>query len=83
MARQEALPQALEWGRTPEGEFFIKVIIPISIDGRQARVPIRAFILTKEEENMLKASLFGLVPAAEISTPNGHKETPKLRAFKR
>ena len=81
MARQEAPPQALEWGRTPEGEFFIKVIIPISIDGKQARVPIHAFVFTQEEENVLKAALFGLMPVSEMPKDNGQQKA-QIRHFK-
>ena len=72
MADQTATPQALQWGRAPDGRFFINVIIAVQVSGADGsvHVPVHGFILSKEEEEKLKAALANIVLAN--SMPNGH-----------
>ena len=71
MAEQKSYTQAVGWGRLSDGRFFIQVDMQVNApDGRVVRVPVTAFILTKEEELQLKAGLTGLHLA---SAGNGHK----------
>ena len=68
MADQTFFPQSLAWGRLPNGKFFLNLDMQISgPGGKLMRVPVTSFILTKDEEERLKASLTGL----HIVTGNG------------
>ena len=64
---KQAVP-AMQWGRQPDGKFFIGLALPVSgSQGQQIQVPFTCFLLTKDEEQSLRAALDGLV----ISS-NGH-----------
>ena len=67
MAEQQVCPQILAWGRDVNGRFVINVAtqVPIAPDQTIA-VPILGFILSKEEEDRLRASLGGLSVATEL-----------------
>ena len=80
MAQEQVLPQALQWGRTPDGQFFIRVVIPITLERTKGPiyVPVRSFLFTKEEEDGLKASLFGLLPASAMPKNNSKQKGPGL-----
>ena len=68
MAEQKFSPMALTWGRAPNGRFFLNLDVPINGPGGQAmRIPVTGFLLTKDEEQSLRAALDGLVIAG-----NGH-----------
>ena len=84
MADEQAFPQALQWGRLPDGRFFFRVTLPIMLPGMQgqAYAPIHSFIFTKEEEERLKSSLYGLLPASEMPKNNGGQKTPGLHPAK-
>ena len=78
MAKDAGTNQALQWGHTPMGEFYINVVIPTLIDGKGMEdgspylVPLHSFVLTKDEEDSLKAMLSGVVVAKTIPKSNGH-----------
>ena len=68
MADQQFYPQSLAWGRLPDGRFFLNLDMQVQAPGGKIlRVPVCSFLLTKDEENQLKASLSGL----HIGTGNG------------
>lgn len=78
VAKQDTAGLALQWGWTDMGEFYIKVALPISIDGKTGYAPIIAFTLTEEEKDNLKASVNNktrLTIAKQIPKSNGHKTT--------
>ena len=68
MAEQTFHPQSLAWGRLPDGRFFLNLDMQVQgPNGQMVRVPVCSFMLTKDEEERLKASLTGL----HIVTGNG------------
>lgn len=69
MAEQQVAKQALGWGRGPDGRFVISVDLQVpASDGKVIRVPVTIFVLTKDEEARLAASLAGIVvPALQIN----------------
>ena len=68
MAEQQFYPQSLAWGRLPNGKFFLNLDMQIAgPGGKLMRVPVTSFLLTKDEEERLVASLTGL----HIVTGNG------------
>ena len=60
MADQQFYPQCVSWGRTPDGRFFLSVDMQVTAPGKVVRVPVSTFIFTKQEEELLKATLTGL-----------------------
>lgn len=67
MADQEAAPQVLSWGRNANGKFIITVALPVQLTKDQAiAAPIHTFVLTKEEEAALRASLGGITIASKV-----------------
>ena len=76
MAKQETAGLALQWGWTDMGEFYIKVVLPISIDGKTGHAPIIGFTLTEEEKDKLKESVNNktrLTVAKLLPSGNGKK----------
>ena len=76
MAQQEFYPQAIMWGRSPDGRFTIMVNMQVPTNKGGFRfVPVTTFFLTKEEEQSLKASLTGLhVASSVVDASNGHNQ---------
>ena len=68
MAEQQQQQQQLTWTRLPDGRFAITVGVPMMIQtpqGPQPQVmPLHTWILSKEEEAKLKASMAGLFVAS-------------------
>lgn len=61
MADLKITPHALGWGRLPDGRFVINVNLQVpTSSGDIISVPAMGFILTKDEEKSLSASLAGL-----------------------
>lgn len=77
MAEQKMSMMAMSWGRQPDGRFFLQLAVPVNGPaGQQIQVPVVAFLLTREEEQSLKASLLGLHVATNLAAPgNGHSVT--------
>ncbi len=72
MAKVQASPLALQWGHTPMGEFYISFALPIALpDGQQGFAPLHVFVLTKDEEDSLKAELKNITIAKSIPKSNG------------
>lgn len=70
MAEQRFYVQSLAWGRASDGKFFINLDMQVTTPTGDTRVPVTTFILTKDEETRLTASLTGLhIPV------NGNKLT--------
>lgn len=76
MANQEFYPQAIMWGRSADGRFGITVNMQLPTNKGQFRfVPVTTFILTKEEEQRLRATLDGLhVASSLVDASNGHNQ---------
>lgn len=73
MADLEVATQALQWGRLPDGRFFVDIVLPVpAAAGKVVRVPLARFVLTKEEEQFLKASLSGLQIATTLNGGANH-----------
>lgn len=68
MAHLESMSFNLQWGRRPDGKFFIAVTTDIATTKGPAAVPLYAWTLAAEEELALKATLSGVVIAT-----NGHE----------
>ena len=61
MADQQFYPQSIAWGRLPNGRFFVNLDMQVNgPGGKLLRVPVTSFLFTKEEENLLLATLRGL-----------------------
>lgn len=66
MAELEMGPRILQWGRHPEGPFYIAAMTQIPTKQGVATVPLYVWKLSTEEEAALKAALAGVV------LTNGH-----------
>lgn len=73
MADQKFYAQSLAWGRTPDGRFFVNLDMQVTAAGdKLVRIPVTTFILTKDEEAQLLASLRGLhIVSGPIPASNG------------
>ena len=69
MAEQKFYPQRLAWGRLSGGQFIINIEMQVPTpNGAMMGIPVSSFILTKEEEGLLKAFLSGI----HLPASNGH-----------
>ena len=74
MADQAGNPQVLQWGRLPDGRFQIVVAVLAQFGAAQPLVaPVHMFVLSREEEDKLLASLGGVAIARSLPM-NGHKK---------
>lgn len=67
MAELEQGTRQLQWGRRPDGRFFVAVVTQAAMGKATAMLPLYVWTLTSEEEAGLKATLAGLVLGS-----NGH-----------
>lgn len=63
MAELEMGPRLLQWGRRPEGTFYLAAMTQIPTKQGAAMVPLYVWTLSGEEEAALKAALAGVVLA--------------------
>ena len=72
MADLSRAPQGVSWGRTSDGLFTLVISVTApTADGGAIEVPCSRFVLTKEEEVSLKASLSGLAVVTGSSITDG------------
>ena len=76
MADHKANPLQLQWGRQPGGQFTIKMVATFPDDKGVVRtLQIRAWVLTKQEEDNLKQALTtNLVLVSSIPANGRNKE---------
>ena len=73
-------PLGLECGRTPMGEFFVNVTLPLIANGERMIAPVQTYVMNEEEREVWHAASApgGLILAKElprIPKQNGHKES--------
>lgn len=72
MADLQTSALCLQWGRQPDGRFFIAVTAQVELPHGAGMLPLNVWALTKEEEAALKAALSGLVVASNGHVPSLH-----------
>lgn len=73
MADHKMNPLQLQWGRSPGGRFSITMVATaLGPAGQTLAIPIRSWVLSKDEEEALKATLHGGLVIASGLPGNGH-----------
>ena len=87
MADRAASPVDLQWGRMPDGRFFVNIVIAVAdpssqlkLNGNKTKmlIPVYTIVLNEDEEGRLRDALVGLKIVTKLPEGGGPEGWQRL-----